>query len=226
MPGAVYLLGCRVLESALAPLLDGAGGMRSARFMDYGLHTIPERMTPQLQAELDALEPPGTVLLGYGLCGNGLVGLAAGRHTLVIPRVDDCIALLMGSYRAYIEDFRAHSGTYYLSKGWLESGYHPTGQAREWAEKYGEERAARAVRGMYKNYRRMALVALSPEEIRLYRPQAEESARFIGVEYDEITGSDGLLRRLVERAASPGQTDEEFVVIPPGGTVRQDMFIR
>ena len=37
------------------------------------------------------------ILLGYGLCGNGLAGVTA-RHTrLVLPRAHDCIGILMGS---------------------------------------------------------------------------------------------------------------------------------
>ena len=62
------------------------------------------------------------ILLGYGLCGNGLDGLTA-RHTrLVLPRAHDCIALLMGSRERYQEYFERNPGTYYRSTGWLERG--------------------------------------------------------------------------------------------------------
>jgi len=70
------------------------------------------------------------VVLGYGLCGNGLHGLKAGRHTLLAPRADDCIALLLGSYQAYRREFDAEPATYWLSKGWLESGSNPLQEYR------------------------------------------------------------------------------------------------
>jgi len=225
MSSVIHVVACRVLESALLPLLDELYPT-SCRFLEYGLHALPQRMTPQIQQAVDALTPPGVVLLGFGLCGNGLVGLQAGGHTLVIPRVDDCIALLMGSYEAYACDFRCRPGTYYLSKGWLESGYHPVGQYREWSARYGEAQAQRVVLRMYENYRRVALVAHAPEELALYRPQAEEAARFLSVDYDEILGSTSLLRRWIECARHPHLGGDECVIIPPGGSVRQLMFVR
>jgi len=64
-------------------------------------------------------------VLGYGLCGNGLHEISAGKHTLLIPRTDDCIAVILGSYQAYRREFDAHPATCYLSKGWLEGGGTP-----------------------------------------------------------------------------------------------------
>ena len=40
------------------------------------------------------------ILLGYGLCSNGLVGLTARSIPLVIP-VHDCITLFLGSKEQY-----------------------------------------------------------------------------------------------------------------------------
>jgi uncharacterized protein YgbK (DUF1537 family) len=48
-----------------------------------------------LQTQLDALPKSSRVVVGYGLCGNGVLGLHSGRHTLITPRVHDCIALLV-----------------------------------------------------------------------------------------------------------------------------------
>jgi hypothetical protein len=227
MSDAVHILSCQVFESALTPLLNGTAPT-SCRFMEYGLHSVPQQMAPQLQAAINAIEPPGVLLLGYGLCGNGIVGLAARGHTLIIPRVDDCIATLMGSYQAFMADFKQHPGTYYLSRGWLESGYHPVGQYRMWSAQYGEIKARRVVERMYENYRRVALVGFSAAELAYCRPAAQETAQFLGLAYDELLGSTALLSRWLERAAHRvgDDNDAEFVMVPPGGTVRQEMFIR
>ena len=81
-------------------------------------------MAAKIQEAVDRT-PEGVydaILLGYGLCGNGLDGLTA-RHTrLVLPRAHDCIALLMGSRERYRAYFEANPGTYYRSTGWLERG--------------------------------------------------------------------------------------------------------
>jgi hypothetical protein len=89
------------------------------------------------------------------------------------------------------------------------------------------------------------LVAHDQADLAAYRPQAEEVARFCerwGMRYEELLGSDAYVRRLVElvlRAAKEGAAalDEvggdgslglttDFLVIPPGGEIRQEQFMR
>jgi hypothetical protein len=224
----VVIIACRVLESLMEGLVDGAGPRTI--YMDYGLHRVPQKMTSALQAELDALPDPSLVLLGYGLCGNGLVGLQARPHTLVIPRADDCIALLLGSYETYLEEFTAAPGTYYLTKGWLESGSHPLKEYREYQEKYDQATAEWLVDQQYHNYRRVVFVAYNQAELEAYRPQALEVARFCearwGMQYEERLGSDSFVRRLLAAPEALDRLGSDLLVIPPGGEVRQGQFLR
>jgi hypothetical protein len=203
--------------------------VRQITFMDYGLHRVPGKMTWTLQDAIDEIEEPSLVVLGYGLCGNGLNGIKAGKHTLLVPRTDDCIAMLLGSRQAYIREFEAVPGTYYLSKGWLESGSHPLKEYHEYKEKYGPAEAEWLMDQQYQHYKRLVLVAHSQADLDRYRPQAEEVARYCerwGMRYEEILGSDDYVRRLVEAAASLDKADGDFLVIPPGGEISQNQFIR
>jgi hypothetical protein len=145
---------------------------------------------------------------------------------LVIPRTDDCIAILMGSYEKYLEDFYRHPGTYYLSEGWLESGFHPLGQLKEWSARHGEEKARQLIARVYTHYRRVALVAFTAEELNRYRSEAREVADLLGVVYEEILGAPTLLERLIWQAGALDLDNDEFVVVPPGGAVRQMDFER
>jgi len=224
----IVVVACQVFQDLLENLLPDDLA-EQVTFMDYGLHRVPNKMTWTLQDALDAIETPSLVVLGYGLCGNGLNGLKAGRHTLLIPRTDDCIAILLGSRQAYRREFDAEPGTYYLSKGWLESGSNPLNEYREYAEKYGPEDAAWIMDQQYQHYRRLVLVAHSPEDLEKYRPQAREVADYCaqwGMRYEEILGSDAYIRRLVEAATNPEEAGDDFVIVPPGGEVRQEEFIR
>lgn len=220
------MLSCQVLQRALQPLLDNMPALAGCRFMDYALHKAPGEMASQLQIVLDSLDDPAVVLIGFGLCGNGLVGLQARRHTLVIPRTDDCIAILMGSYKEYIEDFRRHPGTYYLSEGWLEGGFHPVAQLEEWSARHGEDKARKLIARVYTHYRRVVLVAFTREELDKYRPEAQAVAELLGVDYDEMLGAPTLLERLVWQTDALDPGNEEFVVVPPGAEVRQMDFVR
>ncbi len=222
------VIACKVLEDMLKTLLPQNLASQMT-FMDYGLHRSPRQMTPTLQEAINGTREPSLVLLGYGLCGNGLVGIDAGKHTLLIPRVDDCIALLLGSHEAYVREFEAEPGTYYLSKGWLESGSHPLKEFKEYREQYGPKEAAWIMDQQYRNYKRLALVTHSRPEMEQYRSQARAVAQYCeqwGMRYEEILGSDAYVRRMVEAALSIDRADSDFVVIPPGGRIRQEQFIR
>jgi hypothetical protein len=224
----VVVIACQVLQDMLERLLpkDLTG---QVTFMDYGLHRVPSKMTWTLQDAIDSIEEPSLVVLGYGLCGNGLQGIKAGKHTLLVPRTNDCIAMLLGSNHAYMREFEAVPGTYYLSKGWLESGSHPLKEYQEYVDKYGAEDAQWIMDQQYQHYERLVLVAHSHADLEKYRPQAQEVARYCeqwGMRYEEILGSDEYVRRLVEVAAALNKADDNYLVIPPGGVISQDQFIR
>jgi hypothetical protein len=217
-----------VLEALFRPHLRGTG--IRATFLDYGLHRSPILMTPAIQERLDDLPQPSDVILGYGLCGNGLAGLKAGPHTLIVPRADDCIMMLLGSYQRYIEEFAAEPGTYYVSRGWLECGSHPLKTYQEYEEKYGRSKADWLIDSLFQNYRRLVLVASSRLELEQCRPEAMQVAQFCaqrwGMAYQEIIGSAGFVHQLISQGSYLRQSTEDILVIPPGGEIRQEMFFR
>jgi hypothetical protein len=87
---------------------------RKHSFFDNALHHVPRNLRETIQEAIDSLEQPSLVILGYGLCRNGLKDIQAGRPTLLIPRTDDCIAIILGSYQAYRREFDSEPATYYL----------------------------------------------------------------------------------------------------------------
>lgn len=223
----LVVIACRVFKGLLDNHLP-ADVVDRIEFLDYGLHRVPAKLTLAVQEQIDALEEPSLVVLGYGLCGNGLNGIRAREHTLLISRADDCIAILLGSYRRYIEEFESTPGTYYLTKGWLESGSNPLSEFEEYRERFGDEEAQWLMDQQYQHYERLVLVAHSQEDLETYRPQAKEVAAYCerwDMRYEEILGSEAYVRRLAEIAQSPERADGEFIVVPPGGEIKQKQFI-
>jgi len=223
----VVLIACKVFQNFIEKYLP-EGLIQSLTFLDYGLHRVPKNLKIALQEQLDQIETPSLVVLGYGLCGNGLDGIQAGEHTLLIPRTDDCIAILLGSYQAYQHEFSTIPGTYYLTKGWLESGSNPLQEYQEYVQRYGEEKAAWLMDTQYHNYKRIAFIAHEQDDLDRYRRIAKEVAQYCerwGMVYEEMLGSDQYVRRLAEIAASLQKADNDFIVIPPGGELKQRNFI-
>jgi hypothetical protein len=224
----VVVLACRVFENWLEHLLPEEL-TQDITFFDYALHQVPKNLKKTIQEAIDRIEQPSLIVLGYGLCGNGLNEIQAGKHTLLIPRTDDCIAIILGSYQAYRREFDKVPATYYLSKGWLEGGSTPLQEYEELVEKYGEEKADWLMDYQYKNYKRLALIVQNARDLETYRPAAQEVARYCerwGIRYEELVGSDVMLLRLIELATDLDQSDEDFIVVPPGGELTQDKFFR
>lgn len=224
----IVIVACQVFQGVLERHLPQDLQDRVI-YNKYGLHQIPGRIKLTLQEQIDAIEVPSLIVLGYGLCGSGLVGLESNHHTLLIPCVDDCITVMLGSHEAYMQQFGSVPGTFYLSKGWLESGSQPLTEYQDCVEKYGEDNAKWIMDQQYQNYRRLAFVAHNQQDLDEYRPQAKEVARFCGrwdMEYEEILGSDRYVRKLVEVALDPSIADEDFVIISPGGVVCLEQFLR
>jgi hypothetical protein len=183
--------------------------------LDFGLHVNPGALRDALQKAIDAAsETADWILLGYGLCSQAVVGLRANGCTLVVPKVDDCIALFLGSGEAYREQVLSAPGTYYLTKGWIEAGDTPFDEYDRLVEQYGEEKARWLMTLILKNYTRLALINTGQYELEHYRDYSRRTAERFGLRYEEIPGSDVLIRQLLH-----GPWDGDFVIARPGETI-------
>lgn len=188
--------------------------------LDFGLHLRPSDLRESLQRKIDQASPGTDVLLlGYGLCSMAVVGLKAAQATLVIPRTDDCIGIFLGSCAAYRAQIEREPGTYYLTKGWIEVGDSPFEEHQRLIQKYGEAKAERMTRLMLKNYKRLGFINSGQQELERYRQYARQAAERFGLQFEEIQGSSALVRKMIY-----GPWDQEFVVVPPGETVRFEDF--
>jgi hypothetical protein len=126
---------------------------------------------------------------------------------------------LLGSRELYDQEFGKCTGTYYLSKGWIDQKGDPVSSYRRYCEKYGEKKALRFIRQEYANYKRIALihtVASSGAYVRYSMKVAD----FLGLEHTELEGSLRYVRKLID-----GEWDDEFLIISPGETVSLEQFI-
>lgn len=224
----IVVISCRVLEDLLGKRLPTGV---PAVWLDVTLHNSPKKLGAALQERIDAITEPSFIIVGYGLCGNGLVGVKARIHTLVIPRTHDCVAIFLGSHQRYVQRFFANPNTYYLTKGWIDARDEPLADYWDYVKEFDEETADYLFEMKYKNYRRICLVGYSQDELDAYRERANAVAEFMnqrfgGVVYEETLGSTALIEALVEAGGRPADADDEFVVVPPGGEISMDLFMR
>jgi len=215
--GKTAVIACATVIEEMLPILPASV---SFRVLDFGLHVNPAQLRKTLQDAVDeAAIDARMIILGYGLCSQAVIGLRANGCTLVVPRVDDCIAIFLGSASAYREQVRSEPGTYYLTKGWIEAGDSPFAEHERLKEKYGETRAERMTRLVLKNYTRLALINTGLHEIERFRDYARSAASHFGLRYEEIEGSTDLVKRMVF-----GPWGDGFIVARPGDTLKLEDF--
>ena len=221
--GRKRIIACEGIKPELTRILEETSADVECVFIRQDLHRHPERIKDEVEAALDAADSPcDEVILGYGLCSNGVVGIEARGCRLIIPKVHDCIGMYLGSLTRYIAMFDERPGTYYLTTGWIEKGKDPLTTMREdYAARVGMADAEEGMREELQHYSTIAFIdlGLRPDTDRFKRI-ARENAEYFGLEYVEIQGDWSLLKKLIEGPYDPS----EFVIVEPGGRVEQRLF--
>jgi Protein of unknown function (DUF1638) len=221
VPASRKVLACATVIEEMLPLLPPDV---SYEVLDFGLHVNPPALKQALQAAIDKAASSAdidVIILGYGFCSMAVMGLRANGCTLVVPRVDDCIAIFLGSGAAYKKQAHSEPGTYYLTKGWIEVGDTPFSQYERLVEQYGEKKAKWLMSQILKHYTRLALIDTGQANLDHYRDYARNLAERFGLRFEEIPGSTALIRKML---FGPWDVDGEFVVVPPGESIRYEHF--
>lgn len=163
--------------------------------------------------------PVDTVVLAFGFCGRALVGLRSGHLTLIFPRADDCVSLLLntGCSREQVPRNPRH---YYLTRGWFTHESSLTQAFEDWVKRYGAEKATKLRRALFAGYEQVSVIdtgAYEPSEcLELSRRFAEE----VGLRCGMVKGSVQLLERLFRAGCGQNSSgiegNSEIVVVPPG----------
>jgi len=112
------LICCQVFENEINDLFSKIGISYPVVCISSEYHNDPKKLRVKLQEEIDNQHDADEILLGYGCCGNAVIGLRATTADLIIPEVEDCIAILLSKPE---QKHQRQKGVYYLSKGWIDS---------------------------------------------------------------------------------------------------------
>ena len=74
---------------------------------------------------------------------------------------------------------------------------------------------------MMANYKRLALINTGQYEIQKYREYAQRTAQRFNLRYEEIEGSEAMVRKLLF-----GPWNDEFIVLRPGERFTLSQFLR
>jgi hypothetical protein len=233
------LIACKALYRELSLITATGKNFVDVTYLRQGLHNTPALLRDAVQKEIDLVDSGDdlhtykneysrrefdAILLGYGLCSNGLTGISSKKYPLIIPRVHDCVTLFLGSQEKYLEYFNAHCGTYWYNASWIENALTPSKKTEEemheyYAERYGEENADFLIEAeLTSNYNRCAYVKWDELPFPEYERYTREAAEFNNWNFDLVSGNSSYLRDFLD-----GKWDEKrFLTVPPGRKTEPD----
>ena len=229
------VIGCGVFRHEVEALAAEIPHEIACEWLPQGLHSVPRTLHRDLQDAVDRVSPEDdidAILIGYGLCSRGTEGVQARHVPLVIPRTHDCIGVFLGGHDRYLREFRRHPGTYWFTRGFMESGGQPGVKGRhpgifaryeeqfeEYRQRYGEETARYLIEEWDQrwigNYSRAAFVGWNYPESKDDEHVTRECAANLGWCFENVPADLDMLRRMLSGEWHP----DEFVVVLPGQQV-------
>ena len=151
---------CKMMEAEARAALASTGSAAEVIWMEKGLHARPDHLREAMQETIDRAErefAPDRILLGYGFCGNALAGLRAHECELVLPRIDDCITLFIGS-RERKAELEGGVGTMFQTSDWSDTDESVLSQKSRLYEDYDEDEAEELFQMMFGHYGRIGVL--------------------------------------------------------------------
>ncbi len=117
------VIACEVLRYEINFLIEKMEERPQAIFLEQGLHDKPDFLRANIQKHIDELEKqnkPHEILMAYGFCFGALHGIRAQKAQLIVPKVHDCIPLILGDAPTRVTPSRQKTQFFWASIGWLK----------------------------------------------------------------------------------------------------------
>lgn len=214
------MIACTTLQTEIEHVMSAHGITRRVIWLENQLHIVPAKLKTELQRTLDEVRDADRVLLGYGNCGNVVQGLTSGDFELIVPRLDDCVSLVLGSqfYRQwYSHEYKA----FYLTDGWIKGNSTISREYDSMYEEYGEEEANEVMAMMYTHYDTMAYLDTGLYDVDRLMGDTQRLCEVIGVKQVVEPATLAYVEQLV---CGPWPEDL-FVRVGPGETIASAPFM-
>lgn len=224
------LLACDVFSEEVSSIAGGSSPWRAVEWLEMGLHDHPDRLREAIQGkllELESLAGVERIVLLYGLCGNGLLGIRAGQVALVVPRADDCVAILLGRNERRAALLRQRPSLYFYSPGWIR-GKRVPGPDREatlrehYATRFAGDpemidELVEADRDAFRHHTTAAYVDITGNKAA--ETYCANCARHLGWDFERLSGDSTWLRDLLTGEHSD---PHRFLTVLPGQSIALD----
>ncbi len=187
--------------------------------LDRNLHENPTKMRERILEVMDALPANyKTVLVAMGYCGGSWNNIPVSRR-VVIPKVDDCITLLLHTDDTQHGNLKQPGHMYFRD---CDTGaYSIEGMKEKICRDYGMEFGTSIFGSWFAHYTNADIIDTGAYDCYSegYVMEAQKNADLIRCDLDYVAGSNLILEKLVS-----GRWDAQFLVIEAGQEVTERSF--
>ena len=217
---ADILIACATMKKEINQMLSkSTRPYKDVRWIESGLHNVSGKLHQVIQNELDRIDEAEHVVLAFGACGNAISELKIGNYKMIMPKVDDCISLMLGSYRRkkMILDYGM---TYFVSYGWLHGETSIHEEYLSCVSKYGRETADMIYHDILGAYHYLGVLDTGVEDLNSLMSEAAPVAEDLHLSMMPLLTELDYLRDLIN---GPWD-DDRFLCIEPYGMIDIDML--
>ena len=209
------IIACSSLEDYVRRAQGSAGTDYPVYVIDRKYHVEPKDMRRQILQTLSELsERHDTLLVGMGFCGGSWDQVVAPCR-IVIPRVDDCVSLLLQRGDGYCPNLKEMGHLYIYERDPSQSLMFRIG------EDLDPETAEELIELYFANYHHLDIIdtGLTDCYSEAYVERAQAQADRLHLALDYVAGGNRLLEKLVA-----GAWDAQFLVAERGHLIRHGDF--
>ena len=221
---------CDVFTRIACALAAKSPHVVDVEFLPMLTHNEPQKLNRLIKDKLiqNSDRKYDAVILGFGLCGNSVIGLSC-SIPMIIPRAHDCCTIFMGGKEKFIEAFGDILSARWSCTGYFErchglnhgnigteqlTSYKTSAEYMGYVEQYGEENADYIWETMHPEIETDEVVYINIDgfehsnSFEVYKEEIEKSSKILKI----VDGDISILESLI----NGDWDDERFLVIPPG----------
>lgn len=213
------ILACPTLELELKRAIESCASKATVYFLPRHLHNDPKELHRYLQNKINHFYNVKHIVLCVSRCGGGTAGLHATTADIILPRTRDCLDILLsGSDLNTLQ--RNIRGIYYTAS-WMKFARESDIDLEKLTAKMGKEAAEGYLQQLYKNFNEFYIIDTSCYEVQDVKDYLAPLVRILNGTMTVIHGEFRILHKIAAE-----NFDDDFVVIPKGGTTPSEVFLQ
>lgn len=202
------ILGCSSMARAIAAAKKKEGTDYPVHLIDRKYHADPQAMRLHLKDAILAMpDSIDTILVAMGFCGGSWQDIDTNKQ-IVIPRVDDCITLMLHTDDSWHFNLKQSTHLYVRDPYGDDFG----SMHEKLCQKYGKEKGDATFARWFDPFTDLDIIDAGIYDCHSERftEKASRDAQSIGCRLNFVPGSNIIMEKLVS-----GKWDEQFIIRKP-----------